>query len=176
MSGDRPEPPSAVALLRKFMGFYATLAVHFRPSTERDQNPHADDKAFRFWSERAVDAAKALAPFEAPRLGAVPYQPEPLHHEQLVAAKAEKTLNLEKMTDEELIRNYRSRISGASPLAVIEHVVEPTTRSAEEPTSMPVPSNAPSDDPEDAVEATQNVVDTANVVPLVRVPEGQEAA
>ncbi len=72
-----PAAPSAVALLRRFMGFYGALAVHFRPSRADDVNESADDKAFRYWSERACDVAKALLAYEAPKLGAImPPAPE----------------------------------------------------------------------------------------------------
>jgi hypothetical protein len=62
------DKPLARDVLEKFMLLFASLASRYQPGATAAPNKFADNAQFRFWSERAVDAAKALAIYQSPRL------------------------------------------------------------------------------------------------------------
>jgi len=75
--------PLARDVLERFMLLFAGLASRFQPGTMAAPNKHADDTQFRFWSERAVDAAKALAIYQSPRLQALAVAAPPHERERV---------------------------------------------------------------------------------------------
>jgi hypothetical protein len=136
--------PIAKAILESFAKQFAKLAMHFAPG-ELTANPRADEVKYAHWAKQAVDAAKALIAYEEAKLAPIPHQAEVIEHQPMVAVNnAVITVNLEEMSNEELIRHYRSRIARGPALAIgaIEH--------AEPDAGIPaVPTGAPCDDSEE---------------------------
>jgi hypothetical protein len=64
--------PFAAEVLRRLLAAFTNLTIRYQPTS-----PEADEAKFRYWSERAADVAKALLPFEAPRLATVALPPAP---------------------------------------------------------------------------------------------------
>jgi|GEM_PF-4672607 len=143
--------PLARDVLEKFMLLFASLASRFQPGSVKEPNRHADDALFRLWSGRAVDCAKALAPYQSATMRAIAVAPPP-QSEQITTRRFTLRIfdkGLTTMSTEELVREYRARIA-AGPVEP-----DPNFKPAEPSPALPAPS-APS------------VPDAA---PSVRVPE-----
>jgi len=106
--------PSAKDLIEKLMVIYGSLAATFQPGSLKSPNPNADDALFRFWSDRALNAAKALMPFEVAKPVAAAPSPVQIEFDASVTAKVQVAddIDLSRLTVEALTRLYRARVAG----------------------------------------------------------------
>lgn len=59
-------------ILDDFANLFAGMAAMYQPwPASMGKNPHEDLKKFDFYSDKAIQAASALAPYQSPRLSAV---------------------------------------------------------------------------------------------------------
>lgn len=74
--------PLAKDALATFLGIFMSRAGYYNtkginPDTKKDINPNANEDKFNFYAGKAVEVAKALAPYQSPTYRAVIVTPPP---------------------------------------------------------------------------------------------------
>src|SRR6266568_1178773 len=160
----------AVDVLRQCMVAFRDVAEAFRPGSRRRPNKGANLVEFEKWSKLVLRACELLAPFESPK-ALVPPAPDAI---EAVEAKVEVSVDLTTLSNEELIRYYRSRIAAGpvAPPAIAPPLPSPQPDAAP---SLPVPvvTGAPVEVEEPAEKlqpivgepAAEQSAEPANVIP-----------
>jgi hypothetical protein len=151
----------AVAVLGELMTLSLGLAAFFQPRPAgMEPNPHFNEQAFRYYAEFARDCAKALASYETPALRAIaapaPTDQKTIRFKLNVFENGRRVgVDFQSMTDDELVRHYRSRIAaGPAASETIEHDANelPAAAAKDAPEPRPEPA-APSQPAEAPIEA-----------------------
>jgi hypothetical protein len=83
--------PVAKAILESFAKQFAKLAMHYAPGGVI-ANPHGDEGRYERWARLAADTAKALAPYEVPRLSTMALPPaSPADERQVITLNVFET-------------------------------------------------------------------------------------
>jgi hypothetical protein len=121
----------AVDVLRDLMRLSLGLCAYYQPRPAGSQpNPNYDESRFRYYAEFAATCAKLVAGFESPKLAAVAQLSQTVEFEGRVKVTA-TSLDLERMTDAELLAHYRARVAGGP--------VEPGALPVPAASSSPIP-------------------------------------